>query len=77
MQVLLQYDPNERATVRGALGMIEWVDHRRGNEGTQEERNDEDEDENKGDNGGEDDSQGELNAIWEIDVKYRYLFDYH
>lgn len=55
MQALLQYEPNERVTVKDALKMIEWIDHRRENECGEEARKDEDEDDNKGGNGGEDD----------------------
>ncbi|KAK7698664.1 hypothetical protein SLS64_012275 [Diaporthe eres] len=37
MQGLLQYEPNERATVKDALKLIEWIDHRRENECDEEE----------------------------------------
>lgn len=55
MQALLQYEPNQRATVKDALKLIEWIDHRRENKGGEEEGKGEDEDENEGENGGEDD----------------------
>lgn len=54
MEALLQYEPNDRVTVKDALVMMEWIDHRRENDGDEEEGKDEYEDENKGENGGED-----------------------
>ncbi|KAG6358804.1 hypothetical protein INS49_012323 [Diaporthe citri] len=55
MQALLQYEPSERATVKDALEMIEWIDHRRETGDDEEEGEDEDEDKNEEGNGGEDD----------------------
>lgn len=40
---LLRYKPDDRATVTDAMGMIEWVDHRRGEEGGNGQDGDEDE----------------------------------
>lgn len=40
---LLRYKPDDRATVTDAMGMIKWVDHRRGEEGANGQDGDEDE----------------------------------
>lgn len=44
---LLKHEPKDRATVREAMNMIEWVDHRRGSDGDEEEREYEDTNENE------------------------------
>lgn len=45
---LLRYEPKDRATVRGAIEIFEWVDHRREGNGDEEKTQDKDENENEG-----------------------------
>ena len=54
---LLRYEPKDRATVKDAMEMIEWIDHRR--EG--EDGNDQDEDEGENGKGNQGEDMGEYN----------------
>lgn len=47
MLALLEWEPSDRATIKDAMGMIEWVDHRRDN--GDDERDGEEEDGTKND----------------------------